>query len=812
MNTVTKTAVSYLKYNKARSVLICISIFLTTVLLTIIGTAAVGIIKGQNNNAGLQYGNFHGTYANVTPEQLAVMNQHREFIKTGLTQTIATAELDGADASLAFMDNNVCTMTNFQLIEGKMPESENEIAAQREFFEKLMVHPEIGDMVTVPYRIGGQGEILTRDFVISGFSQSNEQNDLFKTYKAFVSEAFYDVCIPKSQQTYIVCFKILGEESLNYTEMENKIYALAEELGIHKDYADPNNGYLIWSTDPGTEVIITCALIALMVVIFSVLIIYNIFYVGIIQKVQEFGKLRAIGATKRQLKGIVFREGMILALISIPFGVLVGYGLSVLGLDYFLYKSVSSLNQLELKYISPFNPIVILLVMGVSFLTVYLSMCKPMRLAANASPVEAMKYQGENYNPKKLRTGYDEVTLYRLGKSNISRHKKRTLTTIFTMGLSCVLFVVVANILSSMDAEFEARERYVEKGQFCLSLNASLNDHTYPENNLNHIQMENPLNDSLLEQIRAIDGVLDVQTKNVFLAQMDTEGFAEFGEGFMTIGVLGREDFQSRMKDLKRGTMDYDKLTRENGVIYTSEHFMDEHLLSLGDTVSFDLFDGDKKIPFQATVQGATSDSDNSFLMTEDTFKAFETEQILTCFVYVYCKPEMEPEVNKALESLVGDNDAVDYKALSAMVKNTEKELQIFKYPTYALLIVLGIIGFMNLANTLITSIITRKRELGILQAIGLTNKQLSRMLGLEGFVSIAGTLAVSLTLGNLFGYLAFLKLKETGMFGLNVYHFPFMELLIMALSLVLLQLILSLIMSRNIRKEALIDRIRYHE
>ena len=48
-----------------------------------------------------------------------------------------------------------------------------------------MVHPEIGDTVTVPYRIGGQGEILTRDFVISGFSQSNEQNDLFKTYKAF---------------------------------------------------------------------------------------------------------------------------------------------------------------------------------------------------------------------------------------------------------------------------------------------------------------------------------------------------------------------------------------------------------------------------------------------------------------------------------------------------------------------------------------------------------------------------------------------------------------------------------------------------
>ena len=100
----------------------------------------------------------------------------------------------------------------------------------------------------------------------------------------------------------------------------------------------------------------------------------------------------------------MFREGMILALISIPFGVLVGYGLSVLGLDYFLYKSVASLSQLELTYISPFNPIVILLVMGVSFLTVYLSNVQTYEARCKRVPVEAMKYQGKiitlrNYAP-----------------------------------------------------------------------------------------------------------------------------------------------------------------------------------------------------------------------------------------------------------------------------------------------------------------------------------------------------------------------------------------------------------------------------
>ena len=92
-------------------------------------------------------------------------------------------------------------------------------------------------------------------------------------------------------------------------------------------------------------------------------------------------------------------------------------------------------------------------------------------------------------------------------------------------------------------------------------------------------------------------------------------------------------------------------------------------------------------------------------------------------------------------------------KALSAMVKNTEKrntDIQVshirpFNCPWYYRLHEPG--------KYLITSIITRKRELGILQAIDPT-KQVIGCLDLKGFVSIAGTLAVSLTLGNLLGYL----------------------------------------------------------
>ena len=42
------------------------------------------------------------------------------------------------------------------------------------------------------------------------------------------------------------------------------------------------------------------------------------------QRVREFGKLKAIGATKRQLRQIVLREGMGVALFAIPIGLLIG--------------------------------------------------------------------------------------------------------------------------------------------------------------------------------------------------------------------------------------------------------------------------------------------------------------------------------------------------------------------------------------------------------------------------------------------------------------------------------------------------------
>ena len=110
-----------------------------------------------------------------------------------------------------------------------------------------------------------------------------------------------------------------------------------------------------------------------------------------------------------------------------------------------------------------------------------------------------------------------------------------------------------------------------------------------------------------------------------------------------------------------------------------------------------------------------------------------------------------------------------------------------------------------------ITSIITRKKELGMLQAIGLTNKQLVQMLNKEAMFYTSFMLIGSLTIGNIIGYSAVQAMRKSGM-SYAVYVLPINQMIIMIVCIVLAQFILTYLISKNFNKESLIDRVRYSE
>ncbi|WP_039930308.1 FtsX-like permease family protein, partial [Anaerostipes caccae] len=112
--------------------------------------------------------------------------------------------------------------------------------------------------------------------------------------------------------------------------------------------------------------------------------------------------------------------------------------------------------------------------------------------------------------------------------------------------------------------------------------------------------------------------------------------------------------------------------------------------------------------------------------------------------------------MEKQLRNLTGGSEFYDLLSYDDAYRTAQLGIGLLRDSLYALLFVIGIIGFMNMANTLITSIVTRKKELGILQALGMTNRQLARMLQMEGLIFTAGTLLISLTFGNAAGYMLF--------------------------------------------------------
>lgn len=796
MKTTTKLAISSLKAEKIRSILTGIAIFLTTVLITVIALGGNAAVQEQKTHAAETYGEYYGLFSNISPEEIEKVKLHSQFYDVGIQTYAGEAICKGYRLPITAMDSTIQKLLHFKTESGNAPKTENDIAAQREFFEVQGINnPQIGDNITLSLRINDTGEIVQKDFVICGFLPSSEMNNLSNTYGACVSEAFIDANIADKKERHVtVGFKVLNDENLNGPKLGKKILSLGEELGLKESQIISNDKYLLWAFDPGTEVIVPCVCIICIIMIVSVLVIYNIFNVVIVQKIHEYGRLKTIGANRKQLKHMVRMEGFLLSLFTIPAGILFGILILKLFFHFLMGKNIPVFSL-------PLTIVIIIL----AFFTVFLSMHKPIKLVAKVSPVEAIRYEA---GEKELsRKGKTSVTVLGLTMSNLSLHKKRTVTTILTMGLSCVLFVVIANVAGNMDAGRQTRED-LEYGKFRIELDCELNDKTYPENNLYEVQKQELLNKDFINQLKSIDGVTDVRTRKqveVFETNENT------GESFYTsIVVLDEKDFEWLVRNAERGVVNYQNTAEQNGVIYMWDYFMDEEY-SIGDNYKCEILDGDKRILFNAPIVGSCGHSNDSpIAMTEKTYEQLGIEGDMTGIVFVDCSDEAEASVRTELEQIVGSMEHISMTCFEDSLKLNTLSISFTKNASYTFLVILSIIGFMNMANTMITNILTRKREFGVMQAIGMSNRQLNKMLQIEGLVFTIGTLLISLTLGNLLGYLAFLFCKEQGFIGLFEYHFPILEIGGFVIGIVVLQVILALVLSKNVKKESLVERIRY--
>lgn len=790
----TKIAKSNLKQNKSKSTLIIITIILATTLLTAVGLTCADWDFLNKENVRKYSGTQHGVYGKIDEQKLKQIKAHSQIEKVGIINGIGSKDYeDETKIGIGYMDNNASEFNNKIFIDGKLPIKKNEIVLDDLALEKMGYEKKLGQKINLEYEDFTKKGITKSEFILTGITKANEMSKLKKSYSGIVSKDYMESTRDMDKELSSVLVTIKGENKLSGEELISKVEKIGKDLDIPKGSIKVNEDY-INTLKPDTQVMMWGSTIAIIVILSSILVIYNIFYLSITSKVQEFGKLRAIGATKKQIKSIVLKEGIFLSTIAIPLGIVLGYVINKFVLVNLFFHGA------DVKKLP-----IIIGVMAVSFLTVFISLLKPMKVASKVSIIDAVRYSGDIKTKSKTRKGYKYINIKRLSNANLKRNKKRTYVTIISLSLSGIIFVVMASILNCIDAEKMAKRHFT----YDISINLSgytFGEEDSPNTEFNILQTKNPLGKDFRGELLNMDGVVSLESGNSSKVQVKSFGNEYKYEHLSGIDEKDLEDLEFYLED---GKIDIEKLKSGDEILFTYPELAKEFGIKAGDNITLTLYDGKDEFDKTFKIQAITS-GPGIFTIHDDAFKKlFKTDT--TDNLGIHVAEGSYDDVKEFIKNLDKSNEYIDARYIDDEIESNNMIIGMTKSIGYSLVIIIGVIGFMNLINSMITSIITRKKELGMLQAIGLTDKQLIKMLNIEAMFYTGTMLLSSLTLGSGLGYIAVYVFRKTGA-SYASYTFPLIPILTMVLCIVIAQLALTYIISKNFNKESLIDRVRYNE
>lgn len=815
MSMVFRIALSNMKYHKSKNILTGIAIFLTTLLLFLVPTMGMDLINGQKAAINELYPTWHALFRNMPEDTVTKLSSHHLVESYGLRSDLGYMVADDAEIAMMYMDAKALDMYQIKLWEGRLPEKENEIIVSRGILEELALSGEIGDTVTLSYQVYRNGSldyIQEKDFVICGFLPDTEIDKEQKSYTSLVSKAFLYEEIPSDQIGYRFLFQVNTENAKDTDKIEIRIKQLAEQFGVSEQDYRINDDYL-WANYIAPSFIPIICIIMLIIIMAGIITIYSIYYITMGERVQEFGKLKAIGATTGQLKKIVLLEGFLVALISVPLGLLTGTLLAkyVFLCLFKLYRNeniiMSAFQGLiqrgELKLIVPW---IYFLAIGVAMITVFLSLLRPMKIAAKVSEIEAMRYTG-GLNTKKSRKGYTDITIPRLAMIHLAGNKKKSMITICSMAITGLFFMIVATILSCADP-IEAADNSI-MGEYQISPVIEFNNKEHPELEWSQVQKNNPLTEELMEQILQIDGIKGVEcyTGNFLVS----DAFEGDKEGIIGVPESGKELLENGIIE---GRITYEELKSGDKVIIDNNllHWFPD--LKIGDILNVEIDNGNEKCWKQLEI-AAIGDYDLGFtsfhylIMAQEGLRTFSNNN-LNMYYRIFADKKYDAEVEAELNAIVEENGRLEMKTWKSSYDEWNSAMTLTRGACYAFLGILGAICIMNMINTMIHSVHVRKKEIGMLQAVGMSDLQLQKMLQLEGLFYTAGTLLAAVGGGSVAGYPVFLWARDSGMFNIRNYHYPLTATLIMTAVLVSVQMIMVFVISKAVKKDSLIDRIRF--
>lgn len=850
------------KAGKSRNIIAVLAIALTTVLFTTLFTVGGSIVGKQQESTMRQVGgSAHAGFKYLTQKEYDIVKKDKKLKEVSYRIVVAEAvnkELLKLRTEVSFYEDLDAKFSFCYPEIGHMPEKEDEIVTSDLVLERLGIPQKIGEKVTLELKIN-EGEPVRKTFTLCGYFKGDT---ISQAQVVAVSEEYAHKAAPTPETSAME----INVDASDYAGRIMADFNFRSSFNLEKQAAElvkrcgfPENidTGLNWAYMGGEIDLTTMALIAVIVFVIiasGYLIIYNIFYINVYRDIQYYGLLKTIGTTGKQLRKVVYRQAYMLSLYGIPVGLILG---TVIG------KLVLPIVMDELVFAGTIDTEVELNVWifagaaVFSFITVLLSCIRPCRIASKVSPIEAVRFT-EGADEAQEKTKLRGKTKNRIKKTkrvspramayqNIRRNRKKIVIVVASLSLSLVLLNSVYSLIQGFDID-----KFVA--------NMTVSDFSVADATLDNLSVDydsivlDGVTEEFLEALKGQKGVEEVG--NIYMKLTDPalteEAYALIEERIIRNPEV-REEYEAMM-GAAEGMPDIEEYCKGAGIdgkVYGIGKMIMEILENPEGDLDWEKFSTGKYVI--ATRYGMSQASGIKYFepgekvtVSNDAGETREYEVLAVAdmphacgfqhfgmFNCDYILPEEEyldlmggqqpmrtifnvdKEHEEKVEKWMDDycenvNEELTYTSKASIVEQFDSQKDMYALVGGLLAFILATIGILNFVNTMVTSVLSRKQEFAMMEAVGMTGGQLKAMLCFEGGYYALYTAVCAVTLSVVLSVTAVRSLGENFFFFTWKLTVTPMLLCIPAVAAVVL--LVPVICYRSMNKVSVVERMRRAE
>lgn len=794
---VKKYAKRSMRKSRIKTLLSVLTIMLSVALLSGFILSVVGMATETKRE--LQTAN-HAIYYNINDKQIEELRQDNRIADSRIYIQAGNTQVDDYLIIPVYIEQKDSNIAVEELVEGQYPIGLYDVAVDKAYLSRLGLPAELGTKITIPFYDGS-----SETFTVVGLTDNGSTE---RAYSLYCSEKYAHTGSQFETSVTALTVQLADATQMSSKNFKETVQKIGTDYGIAAQYSDYNDGFAA-SLEPNQEDIMIISIFSIAVLFVSYLVIYSIFYIYVQNQIREFGQLRTMGATPKQIKTILRTQGKLLCILGTILGLIIG------GTAAFLFKpdGWSWLN----------TALVSVLIFGLVYAMVWLALSKPAKIAGSVSPIEAAKstgYQSAQLYSKKL---HRRITPFSMAVMGSSRNRRKWVVTVLSLGVAGIMFMGGTTLLSSLDMERFARQGLLEYGEFeiDLSRNAVRND----PHGATGVQLNNPLNDELIQNITQIEGVKEVTQYKTLEAKFEYNHASRKDK----LVPFTSEQQKILKQYLSAGTIDYQSMVENKEILVLRNEYADyvfDWTFQVGDTVKFRWFDGQSYQETEYTIAGEISDEifkdplggklfgkAGFFLLPDQLLQKmvvpdFNFNSHLLISINDF---SLEPEVREKMNSLMETIPTVTMETLHNLYQDIEAMYQRTSLVIWGLSSFIMLFAVINLINTLIATTLSRKHEFSTLRSIGMGKKQLQWTIQWEGILLAFWNIGITLVAGTAVGYGIVHYLNSVGDDSW-VWQFPLVYFIGYAIISIILPMIISAVIIHILQKKSIVEQLREND